>query len=99
MSRVVGMLDVCGPPSWPSLLASDAEVRGAQELLRGESGVRGDGARGALAAGDEACALARALPGARSRAPRHRGEIPLPFRMAAHVPAKAVRLVGMLSAR
>jgi len=25
--------------------------------------------------------------------------IPLPFRMAAHVPAKAVRLVGMLSAR
>jgi hypothetical protein len=99
VARVVGMLDVCGPPSWPSLLASDAEVRGAQELLRGERSVRGDAARGALAAGDEA-ALSRARYLVRAAVhPDTEEIIPLPFRMAAHVPANAVLLVGMLSAR
>ena len=32
--RVRATLDVCGPPSWASLLASDAEIAAAHAALR-----------------------------------------------------------------
>ena len=86
--RVRAMLDTCGPPSWPSLLASDAEIARAHASLQ----------RDAPPLAEREAARARYL----SNAAVHpdTGElIPLPFRMAAHVPANAVLLVGMLSAR
>jgi hypothetical protein len=86
--RVRATLDVCGPPSWASLLASDAEIAAAHAALR----------PGAPALPPREAARARYL----SRAAVHpdTGEIiALPFRMAAHVPANAILLVGMLSAR
>ena len=73
MSRVVGMLDVCGPPSWPSLLASDAEVRGAQELsARRARRARRWGARRACGWRRGLRSLARATWCAQPRTPTRR---------------------------
>jgi len=86
--RVRAMLETCGPPSWPSLLASDAEIERARAALRGAS----------LAPSGPEAARARYLVNAAVH-PDTGEIIALPFRMAAHVPANAVLLVGMLSAR
>ena len=90
--RVRDMLQTCGPPSWPSLLVPDAEIAAAHAALRAAA------LPGAAPLEPAAAARARYL----SRAAVHpdTGElVPWPFRMAAHVPANAVLLVGMLSAR
>jgi hypothetical protein len=91
--RVSEMMDVCGPPSWPSLLASAAELEAAHALVTSSSS-----SSTPPTVDPSLLARARYL----ERASRHpdTGEvIPLPFRMAAHVPVNAVLLVGMLSSR
>jgi hypothetical protein len=93
-SRVSEMMDVCGPPSWPSLLATTAELRAAKALV--------DASRspGKEREGVDALALRRAEYLVRaSYHPDTNEIIPLPFRMAAHVPANSVLLVGMLLPR
>jgi sideroflexin-5 len=91
--RVSEMMDVCGPPSWPSLFASAAELEAAHALVTSSSSPSTP-----PIVDPSLLARARYL----ERASRHpdTGEvIPLPFRMAAHVPVNAVLLVGMLSSR
>jgi hypothetical protein len=90
--RVRAMLDTCGPPSWPSLLASDDEIERARAALRRP------GAEAALPPGSDAGRRARYLVNAAVH-PDTDEIIALPFRMAAHVPVNALLLVGMLSAR
>jgi sideroflexin-5 len=95
--RVSEMMDVCGPPSWPSLLASAAELEAAHALVTSSSSSSSSPSTPPIV-DPSLLARARYL----ERASRHpdTGEvIPLPFRMAAHVPVNAVLLVGMLSSR
>jgi len=86
--RVRAMARVCGPQSWPSLLASEAEILRAISVVRGET----------AATGRQDAERARYLVD--TSVHPDTGEIqPLPFRMAAHVPANTVLLVMMLSSK
>lgn len=84
------MLHLCGPQSWPSLLATPEQLRDAEELL-------------AAAAGGAPVPPADLLAARRLRNavchPDTGEPIPLPFRMAAHVPVNTVLLLGMLGAK
>ena len=89
--RVKSMMDICGPPSWPSLFYSNASILEAKVLLQKE---RSNQMATSQANLDSAIYLTKA-----SLHPDTGEIIPLPFRMAAHVPVNAVLLVGMLSSR
>lgn len=90
--RFERMWFVCGPGSWPTLFASDAEIRAAGRLVAASGGGAGS------AAADPELLAARRLYAAAVH-PDTLEPIPLPFRMAAHVPVNALLLVAMLSAR
>lgn len=80
------MLDVCGPTSWKTLFASDDELDRAKRLC-------------ATAEPASAAELSRARTlCAAALHPDTQEPIPLPFRMAAHVPVNSLLLWAMLSA-
>jgi sideroflexin-5 len=85
-SRFRAMNAICGPPSWPTLLASTADVERARAILASPtSGV------------DDASSAQRLLSAVLH--PDTQEPIAIPFRMAAHVPINSILLFGMLSAR
>ena len=92
--RFAAMWYLCGPGSWSSLLASDADVRAAGRTVAAAD------APGGAAGGTSAAEVLRArrLLAAVVHPDTHE-PIALPLRMAAHVPVNALLLVGMLSAR
>lgn len=92
--RVKSMMDICGPPSWPSLFYSNASILEAKALLQKERLGLSNQMATSQANLDSAIYLTKA-----SLHPDTGEIIPLPFRMAAHVPVNAVLLVGMLSSR
>jgi len=92
--RVKSMMDICGPPSWPSLFYSNASILEAKALLQKEKLGLSNQMATSQAKLDNALYLTKA-----SLHPDTGDIIPLPFRMAAHVPVNAVLLVGMLSSR
>lgn len=87
------MLDVCGPPSWKTLLATDAELEAARNLCRTVSASTSAGVSFETVELSKAQALCAAALHPDTREP-----IALPFRMAAHVPVNSVLLWAMLSA-
>jgi hypothetical protein len=84
--RFQEMLYICGPQSWSTLLASEAEIQSAREILSSSTA-------DALHKQDAARLCAAALN------PDTGLPIPVPFRMAAHVPVNTMLLIGMMSAR
>lgn len=83
------MWHLCGPGSWRFLLASPQDVADARAVLEGaQSGVA-----------DPHVLLHAQRLSASVLHPDTHEEIPLPFRMAAHVPANALLLTAMLSSR
>ena len=86
-ARFEEQLHKCGPPSWPSLFASRADVAAAQRLI----------ADPALAQSDAELKAAKLLVAAVCHPDTGR-VIPVPFRMSAHVPVNTVLLIGMLGA-
>ena len=88
--RFVTMLHLCGPPSWPSLWATRADLSAAAALAE-------RAAAGAPVAPAELLAAQRLL--AAVHHPDTGAPIPLPFRMAFHVPANTVLLCGMLASK
>lgn len=86
MGRFWAMWYLCGPGSWPFLFAGPAEVAAARAAV----------ASGACAASGDP-RPARLL--AATLHPDTGAPIPLPFRMAAHVPVNSFLLLGMLTAR
>jgi sideroflexin-5 len=83
--RFTRMLRICGPQAWPSLFASRSELELAKQVVLG---------------GGEGMPRDRAQYLVDTSVHPDTGEImPLPFRMAAHVPANTVLLIGMLTAR
>ena len=82
--RFAAMARISGPQAWPSLLASTEEIKHAARVVRGEAD--GDMERATYLV--DACIHPDT------------GEVmPLPFRMAAHVPVNTVLLAVMLGAR
>lgn len=86
--RFVDMLHVCGPQSWPTLLATPADLAAAAATVAAASQPGGGGVA------DDDLRAARRLRAAVLH-PDTGEPIPLPFRMAAHVPANTVLLLGM----
>lgn len=86
LDRVTDMMYVCGPLSWPSLFATPEDLQSAAAVI----------ARPETASPDAVLA-ARRLRSAVLH-PDSLEPIPLPFRMAAHVPVNTVLLLGMLTA-
>ena len=84
--RFHAMMHVCGPMSWPSLFATSADLAAAAAAL----------APGSSASSEEVAA-AKQLRAAVLH-PDTGVPIPVPFRMAAHVPVNTLLLVGMLRA-
>jgi hypothetical protein len=85
LSRVWEMLHVCGPQSWPTLLATRADLDRAAATLADARASAGE------------VAAARRLRAAVLH-PDTGVPIPLPLRMAAHVPVNTILLVGMCGA-
>ena len=97
--RVQDMMNVCGPPSWPALFASHQELELAHQMVKASSSPSSipsqpSSSSSLIISQERAQYLDRA-----SYHPDTGTLIPLPFRMAAHVPVNALLLVGMLSAR
>ena len=86
LDRVSDMMYMCGPLSWPTLLASQTDLDAAAAVIKCE-----DSPPGAVVA-------ARRLRAAVLHPDTHE-PIPLPFRMAAHVPVNTALLLGMLTAQ
>lgn len=86
LDRVKEMMYVCGPPSWASLFATSADLDAAARVLERPE-----------AASPHAVVAARRLRSAVLH-PDSLQPIPLPFRMAAHVPVNTALLLGMLTA-
>lgn len=92
-SRVDQMMKICGPISWPSLFYSNTSILEAKALIQ-------ESKLGKQTAIQEPKRLEFALYLTNASLHPDTGEIiPLPFRMAAHVPVNAVLLCGMLSSR
>jgi hypothetical protein len=88
--RVKAMEAICGPSSWWTLLAPAAELNAAADVVR----------RHAAGAAVPPDTLQRAEQlRAAALHPDTGQPIALPLRMAAHVPANTVLLIGMLTAR
>jgi len=110
--RVKSMMDICGPPSWPSLFYSNASILEAKALLQKERlGLSNQMATSQANVANERLGLSNQMETSKEKLanalyltkaslhPDTGDIIPLPFRMAAHVPVNAVLLVGMLSSR
>jgi len=81
---------ICGPPSWPSLLYNSSSIFEAKSIIR--SSTNGDHIE--LSKLD----LAKYIT-SNALHPDTGEIIPIPFRMAAHVPVNAILLCGMLSSK
>ena len=84
------MLHLCGPPSWASLLSTEADLAAAASTI-------------SLARAGVSVPAGELLAAERLRAavlhPDTGRPIPLPFRMAFHVPANTAILMGMMLSR
>lgn len=87
-ARFVRMWRVCGPQAWPSLLASRSEIEHARDVHLGR-----------VPAADAADRSRSEFLYEAACHPDTEDIIPLPFRMAAHVPVNTALLVGMLLSR
>lgn len=89
-TRVKKMMLICGPPSWPSLLYNSSSILEAKSIIQSSTnGYHIESSKLELAKYITSNALH----------PDTGEIIPLPFRMAAHVPVNAVLLCGMLSSK
>lgn len=92
--RLRHMMDICGPPSWKTLFATDAELDKAKNLCHA---VRTSSTFARSGNPTDEVKNAQALCAAALH-PDTQQPIPLAFRMAAHVPVNSVLLWAMLSA-
>lgn len=98
--RVKDMMNVCGPPSWPALFANHEELELAHRMVQSSNTDTSNLSSSSSSSLPLSITMERAIYLDRTSYHPDTGKlIPLPFRMAAHVPVNALLLVGMLSSR